>query len=190
MFRGGISGADFVALRTGLLAFVVSVGMVFSAHGSPIEQGRMSVGVGLGGGSGAFSIGGEFGYFVLDGLRPSAQVQYNTVDVGTGTYSEFEAGAGLRYYIDVIVLPLYPFVGVEGASHQLTWEPDGGASQSYSHGRFGVEGGTLLMLGRRFGVELALGYDKLIGVDSNLLNDGVLDEEWVFRWGLGFALSL
>ena len=161
-----------------------------SVQASPIEQGRMSLGLGLGGGSGAFSVGGEFGYFVLDGLRPSVQASYNTVDVGTGDVSEFEIGAGLRYYLDLVVFPLFPFAELEGASHQLTWEPNSGGSESYSHGRIGVGAGALLMLGRHFGVELSAGYDSLVGIDSRLLDQGAVDEGWTFRWGLGFALTL
>ena len=176
-------------LAIGTLVLGVSVGSLSNtAEASPIEQGRMMFGAMLGGGTGYFAVGGQFGYFVVDGLRPSLSVVYQTQSSGVLETSEVETTPGLRYYFGIPETSLYPFAEVELGIKSLSYEIEG-ASESFLFYRAGAGGGLLAMLNRNFGLEVALGVDQFFGADEILKQIGFIPEGLAFRYNFGFSVS-
>jgi hypothetical protein len=159
------------------------------AEASPIDQGKMMLGVVLGGGTGYFAFGGEVGYFVLDGLRPSLSVVYQTQTSRGLETSEVETTPGLRYYVGIPETSLYPFAEGELGINSLSYEIKGVASDSFLFYRAGVGGGLLYMLHRNFGLEVTLGVDQFFGADSILKNLGFIPDGLAFRYNFGFSVS-
>lgn len=178
--------------RLGMIALAIFSLSFFApanhAQASPIEEGRMMFGAVLGGGTGYFAVGGQFGYFVLDGLRPSLSVVYQTQSAGGLETSEVETTAGLRYYIGIPETSLYPFAETELGVNSLSYEIEG-ASESFLFYRAGAGGGLLAMLNRNFGLEVALGVDQFFGADPILKDIGFIPEGLAFRYNFGFSVS-
>ena len=158
------------------------------AEASPIDQGKMMFGVVLGAGTGYFALGGEFGYFVLDGLRPSLSVVYQTQSSRGLETSEVETTPGLRYYVGIPETSLYPFAEGELGITSLSYEIEG-ASESFLFYRAGVGGGLLAMLHRNFGLEVTLGVDQFFGADATLKDIGFIPDDLAFRYNFGFSVS-
>ena len=175
-----------------VLAATVGLGIsvqVTDAKASPIEQGKMMFGVVLGGGSGYFAVGGEFGYFVLDGLRPSLSVIYQTQTAGILTSSEVETTPGIRYYIEIPGTLFYPFAEAELGINSFSYEVNG-AADSFLFYRAGFGGGVLAMLSSNFGLEVSLGADQFVGADQILYDTGFLPDGLAFRYNFGLSISL
>ena len=173
----------------GLIAFCASLTWTpHQADASPIEEGRMMFGAVLGGGTGYFAVGGQFGYFVLDGLRPSLSVVYQTQSSGALETSEVETTPGLRYYIGIPETSLYPFAETELGVNSLSYEIEG-ASKSFLFYRAGAGGGLLAMISRNFGLEVTLGVDQFFGADEILKDIGFIPDGLAFRYNFGFSVS-
>ncbi len=178
-----------VAVATSVMLLCAAV---CTAQASPVEKGKMTFGVLGGGGPGYFAIGGEFGYFVLDGLRPAVSVVYqgqeSTSFGQTLTSSEVELTGSLRYYIEIPETPVYPFPEVELGTIFFDYETQG-VTNSFQFYRIGVGGGVLAMVSRNFGLEVTLGVDQYTGVDELLTQIGFVPDELEFRYGFGFSVS-
>jgi len=155
----------------------------------PIDQGKMMFGVVLGGGNGYFAVGGEYGYFVLDGLRPSLSVIYQTQTANQLTSQEVETTPGLRYYIQLPGTSLYPFAETELGVNSFSYEVNG-VSDSFLFYRGGVGGGLLAMISSNFGFEVSLGFDQFFGADQILYDIGFLPDGLAFRYNFGLSFSL
>ena len=160
------------------------------AQAGPTDEGRMMFGLMLGGGNDYFVVGSEVGYFVIDGLRPSLAVSYQSQTRDDYTSHAVEVTPALRYYIGIPGVPLYPFGEVELGVNSFSYEHssiDQNASFWFYRGGFG--GGLLAMLSSNVGLELALGFDKYFGADAELYDIGFLSEGLTFRYGFGLSVS-
>ena len=176
----------------GVSLILMTLGLPSAAEAggsSPISQGRTMFGLVLGGGSGFFAVGGEAGYFVLDGLRPSLAVVYKTQTSGRVTSTEVETTGGLRYYFGLPDMSFYPFVEGDLGGISLSYEIEG-VEDSFFFYRAGTGGGVLAMLNDNFGLEVSLGVEQFFGVDSILTDLEIVPEGLNLRYNFGFSLSI
>jgi hypothetical protein len=153
----------------------------------PLSQGRMTVGLGGGGGPGHVTVGASFGYFVIDQLRPAIAVSYTWQDFDFAQTHEVDTELSLRYYVlDLTTAPISPFIEANGG---VIWLGYRGSSLDgdYAFGSLGGLGGVLFMVGPHFGIEAFAGVISYHGVDQALLDREVVPEV-DFRWGFGFSV--
>ena len=173
-----------------VLAFLTSLGTAALAAGgrSPIAKGGATFGVTGGGGADYFAIGGQYGYFIADGLRPGISLLYINQSPDPLEVNQLDTTLSLRYYL-IDLDTLFPFVEGDGGMTYLSYSAPG-FDESYTFYRVGGGGGVLMMVAPRFGVEVAVGVDNYVGVDTVLLDAGVIPEGPSFRWSFGFSFFL
>lgn len=153
-----------------------------AAADSPLAKGRMNVGLGANGGSGYFTIGASFGYFVIDRLRPAISVAYTYHSPKGYTSHEVETDLSLRYYL-LDPKPISPFLVVDGGYIHLAYV--GAFDDDFDFFSVGGGAGVLWALTKRFALDVTIGVVDYLGADPVLFESGVLPEGVSFRWSFG-----
>ena len=186
----------------GLLLLLLTIGVPatsqakegsFSTKKGLFSKGRMNVGLGAGGATGTFTVAGNFGYFVLDGLRPGIATTYTYKKQSGYTTNEVVGELSLRYYV-MEPAPIAPFVVVDTSIIHLSFGGDyvktfGGAIDGdYTYYGVGAGAGLFVRMGKSLGIEGIVGAVQYLGVDSVLTERKAVPEGISFRWSVGLAL--
>lgn len=154
------------------------------------DEGRMTLGLGGGGGQGSFHVAGNFGYFVVDRLRPGISLAYSWQDLDPGAMHTFETSASLRYYFFEHEM-VSPFALVEtGHIHMVVSDFSEALDGEFDYFSVAGGGGVFVVLGQAFGLEVTGGIIQYLGADDALTKSGVIEEGPAFWWNVGFALVL
>lgn len=171
--------------RLAAVALALLLAAPVAAADGPLSKGRMNVGLGANGGSGFFTIGASFGYFVIDRLRPALSVAY-TWHSGSGVTShEVDTDLSLRYYL-VDARPIAPFLVIDGGYIHLAYE--GAFDDRFDFFSVGGGAGILWAVTRSFGLEVTVGLIDYLGADQLLFDSDVLPEGVSFKWSFGFSV--
>ncbi|HIA04372.1 MAG TPA: hypothetical protein EYN66_21180 [Myxococcales bacterium] len=167
------------------LLFILA-GTAFADSGR-FSKGRMSLGVGAGGGSGSFVVSGNYGYFVVDRLRPDIGLSYQYQDFGNANAQQIRGNLSLRYYL-VDADPISPFLITSGGIIQLI-HSGAGLDDSFTY--YSVAGGLggNMRLSRTLAMEVVVGGIQYLGVAQELLDREAVDEGVNFWWNLGLQIS-
>ena len=151
-----------------------------------LSQGRMSFGLSGGFGNGSVSIGGGYGYFVIDQLQPAISVSYSYASGDLADSHQVRTGLELLYYI-VETDWISPFVGVDGAHLYLAYR---GAAFEEDHHFFYAGGsvGALVILGGSVGLTLGMGVGTWLGADQSLYDRKLLKEGVIFSGRFGLSV--
>lgn len=155
------------------------------AEDSLFSQGRMNISLGAGGGAGTFTVAGNFGYFVTDGLRPGVATRYTYQDQSSYSTHEVEGELSLRYYL-MDADPIAPFVVVDTTVVHLDYS--GAFNDAYTYFGVGAGGGLFVRVARSMGIEVVAGAVHYLGVDRVLTQSGAVPDGIAFRWNVGLAL--
>ena len=151
------------------------------------SQGNMVFSASGGFSSNSITLGGSFGYFVLDRFMPGVRYYYTYQD-GSGSVDSIEqhqTNLFLRYYF-VDAGDLYPFVTADGGYlyHNVDWAA--GSSTSYSLYSVAGGAGVVAFLAKNFGVEFLIGIRRYVSVPAEL-EDADFDKTDI-EWSVGFGL--
>ena len=161
------------------------------AHAKELKQGDMVLSLGGGFSNNSYTLGAQFGYFVLPSLMPGVRYYYThqKVDVGPLDYSvdQHEPTLFARYYI-LTEGTIFPFVTVDGGF--LNYSQKGSAVQEKSFSLWSLFGGigATVFFSRNFAAELTAGWRQYLSVPDELKAADF--EERPFEWMLGFGFYL
>jgi len=168
-----------------VLLLTIVVPSASQAQDGLFSKGRMNVSLGAGGGSGTFTVAGNFGYFVMDGLRPGIATRYTYQKQSAYSTDEVEGELSLRYYL-MDADPIAPFVVVDTTVVHLSYS--GSFDEQYTYFGVGAGAGLFVRMAQSLGIEIVAGAVHYLGVNSVLTQSGAVPEGIAFRWNVGLAL--
>ena len=168
--------------RFAFFALIALLAVPAAAAEGPLSKGRMNVGLGANGGSGYFTIGASFGYFVIDRLRPGISLAYTYHSPSGYTSHEVETDLSLRYYF-LDPRPVSPFVVVDGGYIHLAY--DGAFDDEFDFFSVGGGLGVLWAMTKSLALDVTVGLVDYLGADPVLFDYEVLPEGVSFRWSFG-----
>jgi len=151
------------------------------------DQGKVSFGLSGGFGNRSVSVGGGFGYFVIDKLQPSVGLSYSYFNGDVASTHQLRTSLELRYYLVETDL-ISPFLFTDAAHIFMAYR--GLVDEDHNFFYTGGGAGILLILGGRLGLTIGIGIGAYLGEDEILITRGVLPDGVAIsgRFGLSFIL--
>lgn len=177
--------------RLSLVAMLLAISCVTPAHARELKQHDMFLSIGGGFSNDSYTLGAQYGYFVLNCLMPGVRYFYTHEKGSIGdldyTVDQHQANLFLRYYI-LTKGSVFPFVTAD--SGYLRYDQGGDALQERGLNLWSLFGGAgvVVFFSRNFAAEITAGWRQYFSVPEDLKNSNF--DERPFEWNLGFGFYL
>ncbi len=174
-----------------LCAFCLTLWGTAPVQARELHQGDMMFSLGGGFSNDSYTLGAQFGYFVLKDLMPGVRYFY-THEKGSFagadyTVDQHQANVFARYYI-LSEGMIFPFVTADGG--YLRYDQSGPAGVDRGMNLWSLFGGAgvVVFFSKNFAAELTGGWRQYFSVPEDLKASDF--DERPFEWNLGFGLYL
>lgn len=179
----------FGSLVSGLLLALCLVTSMPQAR--ELRQGDMHLSLGGGFSNDSYTLGVQFGYFVLKDLMPGVRYFYTHEKGSIGDFDyavdQHQANLFARYYI-LNEGMVFPFVTADGGYLRYDQSGSGVVDRGLNLWSLFGGAGVVVFFSKNFAAELTAGWRQYFSVPEDLKASNF--DERPFEWNLGFGLYL